>query len=67
VAQRVGLGGDVPSDRLNATIQQRAPQAAAALARAEGELEAASGSEGQVLELARRLHDVAYPSLKESA
>jgi hypothetical protein len=67
VAQRVGLGGDVPSDRLNATIQQRAPEAAAALARAEGELEAASGSEGQVLELARRLHDVAYPSLKESA
>jgi hypothetical protein len=67
VAQRVGLGGDVPSDRLNATIEQRAPDAAAELARAERELDVASTSEVEVLKLARRLHDLAYPSLKESA
>jgi hypothetical protein len=66
VAQRIGLGGDVSSDRLNATIAQRAPAAAEALARAERDLEGASTSEAEVLEMARRLHDVAYP-LKESA
>jgi hypothetical protein len=70
VAQRIGLGGDVPSDRLNATIEQRAPAAAAELARAERELEWASTSEDEVLQMARRLHDLAYPlssSMKESA
>ena len=66
VAQRIGLGGDVSSDRLNATIAQRAPAAAEALARAERDIEGASTSEAEVLEMARRLHDVAYP-LKESA
>src|SRR5207245_1893479 len=49
VAERVGLGGDIPSDRLNATIAQRAPAAAEALARAERELEGASASEMEVL------------------
>jgi hypothetical protein len=72
VAQRVGLGGDVPSDRLNTTIAQRAPAAAAELSRAERELESASASEVEVLKLARRLHDLAYPlsqseGMKESA
>jgi hypothetical protein len=67
VAQRVGLGGDVPSDRLNATIEQRAPAAAAELARAERDLEGATASEVEVLKMARRLHDLAYPSMKESA
>ena len=69
VAERVGLGGDIPSDRLNATIAQRAPAAAEALARAERELEGASASEMEVLKLARQLHDLAYPlsaSMKES-
>jgi hypothetical protein len=61
VAQRIGLGGDVPSDRLNATIEQRAPAAAATLARAERELDWASTSEDEVLNMARRLHDLAYP------
>jgi hypothetical protein len=61
VAQRVGLGGDVASDRLNATIAQRAPAAAAELARAERELDVASVSEVEVLKMARRLHDLAYP------
>jgi hypothetical protein len=72
VAQRVGLGGDVPSDRLNTTIAQRAPAAAAELSRAEHELELASASEAEVLKMARRLHDLAYPlsqsdAMKESA
>src|SRR5439155_1332571 len=67
VAQRVGLGADVPSDRLTATIAQRAPAAAAELSRAERELELATAGEAEVLEMARRLHDLAYPSLKESA
>jgi hypothetical protein len=67
VAQRIGLGGDVPSDRLNATIEQRAPAAAAELARAEREIDIASRSEVEVLNMARRLHDLAYPLLKESA
>jgi len=61
VAQRIGLGGDVPGDRLNATIEQRAPAAAAELARAERELDGAGTSEVGVLEMARRLHDLAYP------
>ena len=72
VAQRVGLGGDVPSDRLNATIAQRAPAEAAELSRAERELDLATVSEAEVLKLARRLHDLAYPlskseGMKESA
>ncbi len=68
VAQRVGVGADVPSDRLNATIAQRAPAAAAELSRAERELELATVGEAEVLEMARRLHDLAYPSsMKESA
>jgi hypothetical protein len=67
VAQRIGLGGDVPSDRLNATIEQRAPAAAVELARAERDIDTASRSEAEVLTMARRLHDLAYPLLKESA
>jgi hypothetical protein len=67
VAERVGLGGDVPSDRLNATISQRAPAAAAELARAERELEPASAGEAEVLEMARRLHDLAYPLSSSSS
>lgn len=61
VAQRVGLGGDVPTDRVNAAIAQRAPEAAAELSRAEHELDLASVSEAEVLKMARRLHDLAYP------
>ena len=72
VAQRVGLGGDVSSDRVDAAIAQRAPAAAAELSRAGRELEIASASEAEVLKMARRLHDLAYPlsqseGMKESA
>jgi hypothetical protein len=66
VAQRIGLGSDVSSDRLDAAIAQRAPATAAALSRAERDLAVASVSEAEVLNLARRLHELAYP-LKESA
>jgi hypothetical protein len=72
VAEQVGLGSDIPGDQLSAAIAQRAPAAAAELARAERELEQATLSEADLLALARRLHDLAYPlsspaSMKESA
>lgn len=61
VAEQVGLGRDTPSDQLNAALAQRAPVAAAELARAGRELELASVSESDLLAMARRLHDLAYP------
>ena len=61
VAERIGLGSGVPSDRLTSTIAQRAPAAASQLASAERELDRASVSESEVLTMARRLHDLAYP------
>jgi hypothetical protein len=72
VAARVGLGSATPSDRLVETIAQRSPGAAAELSRAEAELPAAVTSEAAVLDMARRLHDLAYPlstveNQKESA
>jgi hypothetical protein len=72
VAEQVGLGADTPSDQLNTTLAQRAPAAAAELARAERELGTATLSEAALLALANRLHDLAYPlstaeTMKESA
>jgi hypothetical protein len=61
VAERIGLGGETPSDRLVETIAQRSPGAAAELSRAQADLPAAVTSEAAVLEMARRLHDLAYP------
>jgi hypothetical protein len=61
VAERVGLGSDTPSSQLVETIAQRSPHAAAELNRAEAELPAAVTSEAAVLDMARRLHDLAYP------
>jgi hypothetical protein len=72
VAQRVGLGDASPSGQLLETIAQRSPLVAAELSRAEAALPAATASEAAVLEMARRLHDLAYPmsnaeNQKESA
>jgi hypothetical protein len=72
VAERVGLGAGTPSGQLLETIAQRSPGAAAELARAEAELPSAVTSEAAVLDMARRLHDLAYPlstveNQKESA
>ena len=61
VAERVGLGSETPSGQLLETIAQRSPAAAAELTRAEAELPAALASEAAVLDMARRLHDLAYP------
>jgi uncharacterized protein DUF4350 len=61
VAERVGLGSDVPRTQLTEAIEQRAPQAGAALTKAEASLPAALVSEEEVLQLARRLHELAYP------
>lgn len=66
VAQRVGLGLETPSGRVVETIAQRSPGAAAELSRAEAELPAAVTSEAAVLDMARRLHDLAYPSTVEN-
>jgi hypothetical protein len=72
VAERVGLGSATPSGQVLETIAQRSPAAAAELTRAESEVSSALASEAAVLDLARRLHDLAYPlstveNQKESA
>jgi hypothetical protein len=72
VAERVGISSATPSAQLLETIAQRSPGAASELSRAEAELPSAVSSEAAVLDLARRLHDLAYPlstveNQKESA
>jgi hypothetical protein len=72
VAERVGLGHAMPSAQLLETIARRSPGAATELSGAEAQLPSAVTSEAAVLELARRLHDLAYPlstveNQKESA
>ena len=72
VAERVGIGSETPSGQILESIAQRSPAAAAELTRAEAELPSALNSEAAVLDLARRLHDLAYPlsvveNQKESA
>jgi hypothetical protein len=72
VAERVGLSSATPSAQLLETIAQRSPGAATELSRAEAELPSALTSEAAVLDMARRLHDLAYPlatveNQKESA
>jgi hypothetical protein len=72
VAERVGLGSTTPSGQVLETIAQRSPAAAAELTWAESELSSALASEAAVLDMARRLHDLAYPlstveNQKESA
>src|SRR5207237_9600807 len=62
VAERIGLGSGVPGDRLTETIAERAPAAATELASAERELAGADITEPEVLAMARRLHDPAYPT-----
>jgi len=61
VAERVGLGTGTPDTALIETIAQRAPAAASELARAEAGLAQAAESEPEVLAMARRLHELAYP------
>jgi hypothetical protein len=61
VAERIGLGGGVSGDQLTSTIAQRAPAAATELASVERELDRVNVSESEVLALARRLHELAYP------
>jgi hypothetical protein len=61
VAERVGLGSDTPSGQLLEAIAQRSPVAAVELSRAQAELPAAVTSEAAVLDMARRLHELAYP------
>jgi hypothetical protein len=72
VAERIGISSATPSAQLLETIAQRSPGAASELSRAEDELPSAVTSEAAVLDMARRLHDLAYPlstveNQKESA
>jgi hypothetical protein len=64
LAGRVGLSHGAPPDQLATVLQTRAPELARELAAAEaaaGEV----GSERALLDAARRLHSLAYPSARK--
>jgi len=61
LAARLGLRSDVPLDRLEEVMAQRAPSLAAGYREAAGEAAAGEASEAALLAAARRLHDLAYP------
>jgi hypothetical protein len=60
VATRVGLPAQ-PRERFWTALQSRAPALAADLAEAERALYASAGSESELLNVAQRLHRIAYP------
>jgi len=60
VASRTGLPLQ-PRERFWNALWVRAPEVAGELAEVENSLFAASASEGQLLQAARRLHDIAHP------
>jgi Domain of unknown function (DUF4350) len=62
LASRVGLSHGCPPDQLAKVLQQRAPELARDLVAAEASADAAAGSERALLEAARLLHSLAYPS-----
>jgi hypothetical protein len=61
VAERVGLGSDTPLDQIETTVAQRAPQIAAELKRAQQRADQAADSETELLDVAKKLHTLAYP------
>jgi len=61
VASRTGLPLQ-PRERFWNALWVRAPEVAGELAEVENSLFAASASEGQLLQAARRLHDIAHPA-----
>ena len=67
VAERVGLASDVAPERVLESIAQRAPAAARELSAASADLGQAASSEAGVLEVASRLHRLAYPMAAEPA
>ena len=66
LAERVGAGHGVPPAQLVKVLQTRAPNLASALGDANALGEAAVGSDRDLLESARRLHALAYPSARSN-
>jgi hypothetical protein len=65
LASRVGLSHGMPPDQLAKVLQTRAPELARDLVAAEAAAGAAAGSERALLDAARLLHALAYPSASE--
>ncbi len=61
LATRLGLGRDLPLDKLDEVLARRAPDVAELYREAVAEAQAAGESEPALLAAARRLHDLAYP------
>ncbi|HET9848329.1 MAG TPA: DUF4350 domain-containing protein [Candidatus Dormibacteraeota bacterium] len=61
VAERVGLSSDTPESQLHDALAQRAPAEARELASVQTSVSQGVFSETDVLALARRLHQLAYP------
>jgi hypothetical protein len=61
LAGRLGLGRDLPLDKLDEVLERRAPDVAELYREAAVKASAAAGSEPALLAAARRLHDLAYP------
>ena len=62
LAERVGLGSRLPAADFSALFSQRAPQAGRELEIAERAMGVGASSERSLLEAARRLHALAYPT-----
>jgi hypothetical protein len=65
LAARIGVGQGASAEQLEKVLQQRAPELARALAAAEAAAAAGGRSERALLEAARRLHALAYPSAEK--
>jgi Domain of unknown function (DUF4350) len=61
LAARLGLGRDLPLNRLDEVLARRAPDVAESYRDAAAEASAVGDSEPALLAAARRLHDLAYP------
>ncbi|HKC20056.1 MAG TPA: hypothetical protein VKE27_10540, partial [Candidatus Dormibacteraeota bacterium] len=64
VAARTGLPLQ-PRERFWNALWVRAPETASQLANAESSLQAASAGERELLDAARRLHDIAHPRTRQ--
>lgn len=62
VAERIGLSRDTPPALVSDALAQRDPAIARELKTIEANLQQAPASETEVLALARRLHQLAYPA-----
>jgi hypothetical protein len=61
LAERVGLSRDTPQDQVDTALAQRAPAAGRELIALESAISRQVASEEEVLDIARRLHALAYP------